>query len=203
MYSDEFGERPLTDGMFENLRLRPAPGTPVRPPDRRGHPAWRSRPSRWPSCRRPRCGCGWTLMAVRMPTKRTAGVRNSTCRLVASFGSGTSSARRTTARYRTCARSCGPYRSLPRTRLWWSVPARPLFRSHAEAAAWWGAYRCGGCRGVRHPATAGRRPGNGDFIRHDGARADPGRPTGRDLRTHGQRWLATTLERVLRALPAA
>src|SRR5450631_1329959 len=26
---------------------------------------------------------------------------------------------------------------------WWSMPARPLFRSHAEAAAWWGAYRCG------------------------------------------------------------
>jgi hypothetical protein len=37
IYSDEFGE--LTDGMFETLRLAPAPGTLVRPPDRRGHPA--------------------------------------------------------------------------------------------------------------------------------------------------------------------
>jgi hypothetical protein len=27
------------DGMFETSRLVPAPGTPVRPPDRRGHPA--------------------------------------------------------------------------------------------------------------------------------------------------------------------
>ena len=42
IYSDEFGE--LTDGMFETLRLAPAPGTPVRPPDRRGHPAWTEPP---------------------------------------------------------------------------------------------------------------------------------------------------------------
>jgi len=38
-FSAEFGDLPLTDGMFETLRLTPAPGTPVRPPDRRGHPA--------------------------------------------------------------------------------------------------------------------------------------------------------------------
>jgi hypothetical protein len=37
IYSDEFGE--LTDEVFETLRLTPAPGTPVRPPNRRGHPA--------------------------------------------------------------------------------------------------------------------------------------------------------------------
>jgi len=34
---------------------------------------------------------------------------------------------------------------------WWPVPVRPLFRSHAEAAAWWGAYRCGWVPG--HEAT--------------------------------------------------
>jgi hypothetical protein len=38
---------------------------------------------------------------------------------------------------------------------WWSVPARPLFRSHAEAAAWWGAYRCGALPGL----LPRRRPG--------------------------------------------
>jgi hypothetical protein len=53
IYSDEFGDRPLTDGMFETLRLTPAPGTPVRPPDRRGHPAWTEPPQQVafvPSC---------------------------------------------------------------------------------------------------------------------------------------------------------
>jgi hypothetical protein len=53
MYSDEFGDRPLTDGMFETLRLTPAPGTPVRPPDRRGHPALAESPQQVafvPSC---------------------------------------------------------------------------------------------------------------------------------------------------------
>jgi hypothetical protein len=35
MYIDAFGDRFITDGMFETLRLTPAPGTPVRPPGRR------------------------------------------------------------------------------------------------------------------------------------------------------------------------
>ncbi len=46
MYIDEFGDRFITDGMFETLRLAPAPGTPVRPPDRRGHPALAEPPQR-------------------------------------------------------------------------------------------------------------------------------------------------------------
>ena len=36
---DDPYERPFTDGLFETLRLTAAPGTPVRPPERRGHPA--------------------------------------------------------------------------------------------------------------------------------------------------------------------
>jgi hypothetical protein len=36
---DGYGDWPLTDGLFETLRLTAAPGTPVRPPERRGHPA--------------------------------------------------------------------------------------------------------------------------------------------------------------------
>src|SRR5450755_1450610 len=44
IYTDEFGDRPLADGMFETLHLTPAPGTPVRPPDRRGHPAFTEPP---------------------------------------------------------------------------------------------------------------------------------------------------------------
>jgi len=55
MYLDEFGDRSITDGMlFETLRLAPAPGTPARPPDRRGHPALAEPPqqvafvSSWP-----------------------------------------------------------------------------------------------------------------------------------------------------------
>jgi hypothetical protein len=78
---------------------------------------------------------------------------------------------------------------------WWSVPARPLFRSHAEAAAWWGAYRCGSVPG--RPKT----PTWSAFATAANRQADEAGL--KDLRIRGQGWLATTLERVLRALPAA
>jgi hypothetical protein len=78
---------------------------------------------------------------------------------------------------------------------WWSVPARPLFRSHAEAAAWWGAYRCGWVPG--RPET----PSWSAFAANANRQADEaGR---REVRIHGPQRLATTLERMLRALPAA
>jgi hypothetical protein len=76
---------------------------------------------------------------------------------------------------------------------WWSVPARPLFRSHAEAAAWWGAYRCGWVPGL--PDT----PTWSAFAAAANRQAEQaGR---RDVRIHGLSRLATTLERLLRALP--
>jgi hypothetical protein len=85
---------------------------------------------------------------------------------------------------------------------WWSVPARPLFRSHAEAAAWWGAYRCGAVPGL--PET----PTWSSFAAAANRQAEEADRQAelaelRGLRIHGQRWLATTLERVLRASPAA
>ena len=39
LVDDPHDDWPLTDGLFETLRLTAAPGTPVRPPDRRGHPS--------------------------------------------------------------------------------------------------------------------------------------------------------------------
>ena len=78
---------------------------------------------------------------------------------------------------------------------WWSLPARPLFRSHAEAAAWWGAYRCGAVPG--RPQT----PTWSAFAANANRQAELAEL--RDLRIHGPQRLATTLERVLRALPAA
>jgi hypothetical protein len=76
---------------------------------------------------------------------------------------------------------------------WWSVPARPLFRSHAEAATWWGAYRCGSVPGLPETptwsafATAANRQAEQAGLR--------------DVRIHGLRRLPTTRERVLRAFP--
>jgi hypothetical protein len=83
---------------------------------------------------------------------------------------------------------------------WWSVPARPLFRSHAEAAAWWGAYRCGSVPGLPETptwtafATAADRQAEEADRQAEQAEL-------RDLRIDGQRWLRITLERVLRAFP--
>jgi hypothetical protein len=83
---------------------------------------------------------------------------------------------------------------------WWSVPARPLFRSHAEAAAWWGAYRCGAVPGLPETptwsafATAANRQAEEADRQAEQAEL-------RDLRIHGLRRLRITLERVLRAFP--
>jgi hypothetical protein len=74
---------------------------------------------------------------------------------------------------------------------WWPVPVRPLFRSHDEAAAWWGAYRSGWVPG--HEST----PNWPDFA----AEADE--------RSRVRRWrldaydLARALERALLAAPPA
>jgi hypothetical protein len=76
---------------------------------------------------------------------------------------------------------------------WWSVPPRPLFRSHAEAAAWWGAYRCGWVPGL--PAT----PSWSAFATAANRQAEQAWLN--DVQIYGRRWLQTTLERVLRALP--
>ena len=82
---------------------------------------------------------------------------------------------------------------------WWSVPARPLFRSHAEAAAWWGAYRCGGVPGLPETPSWSAFAAAADRQAQEAAA-----PSHRARPAH--RWpqlVAITLERVLRALPAA
>src|SRR5450631_1329956 len=74
-------------------------------------------------------------------------------------------------------------------RIW----ARPV-AAYAEAAACWGAYRCGWVPGLPETPTWSAFAANANRQADEAGRSD--------VRIHGPQRLATTLERVLRALPS-